>query len=40
MASQLPPPAEKVTKMFFVYTMIGVALWIGAVSLFVLSKTP
>lgn len=40
MASQVPPPAEKVTKMFFVLTMLGVALWIGTVSAFVLSGTP
>jgi hypothetical protein len=40
MASQVPPPAEKVSKMFFVITMIGAALWIGTVSVFVLARTP
>jgi len=34
------PPAEKVTKLFFVLTLLGAALWIGTISFFVLSKTP
>jgi len=34
------PPAEKVTKLFFVLTVVGAVLWIGAVAFFVLSKTP
>ena len=34
------PPAEKVSKLFFVLTLIGAAAWIGAISFFVLSRTP
>jgi hypothetical protein len=40
MASQVPPPAEKVTKLFFVLTLIGAAIYIGTTAIFVLSRTP
>ena len=40
MASQIPPPAEKVSKLFFVATLIGAAVWIGVISIFVLARTP
>ena len=32
------PPSEKVSKLFFVLTLIGAALWIGSISFFVLSQ--
>ena len=40
MASPELPPAEKVTKMFFIATVIGMILWVGSISVFVLSRTP
>ena len=39
MAAEMPP-AEKVSKLFFVLTLLGAALWIGTIGFFVLSKTP
>jgi hypothetical protein len=40
MGSPELPPAEKVTKLFFIATIIGAILWVGSVSIFVLSRTP
>ena len=40
MASPELPPAEKVTKLFFVATVIGMILWVGSISFFVLRHTP
>ncbi|HEY4223697.1 MAG TPA: hypothetical protein VGO62_20210 [Myxococcota bacterium] len=34
------PPAEKVSKLFFIFTLLGAALWIGTISVLVLSQTP
>lgn len=34
------PPAEKVTKLFFILTLVGAALWIGTIGFFVLARTP
>ena len=34
------PPAEKVSKLFFFATILGALLWIGTISVLVLSQTP
>lgn len=40
MASPELPPAEKVTKLFFIATLAGMVLWVAAISIFVLSRNP
>lgn len=40
MASPELPPAEKVTKLFFIATVIGAILWVGSIGFFVLRHTP
>lgn len=40
MASPELPPAEKVTKLFFVATVVGLILWVASVSFFVLRHNP
>ncbi len=39
MSAELPP-AEKVSKLFYVLTLLGAALWIGTIAFFVLSRSP
>jgi hypothetical protein len=39
MSAELPP-AEKVSKLFYVCLILGAALWIGTISVLVLSQTP
>ena len=34
------PPADKVQKLFFAFTVAGAVLWLGAIAFFVLSADP
>jgi len=34
------PPAEKVSKLFFILTLLGAAAWIGTIAFFVLNRSP
>jgi len=34
------PPAEKVTKLFFILTLLGAMAWIGTIGFFVLNRSP
>ena len=40
MSSPELPPAEKVTKLFFIGAIVGAILWVGSISFFVLRHTP